>query len=144
MPYSPTSWVSGTTPVDAPEMNNIESGISNCLYKDGAVANTGTQDFNRTLSGADKTFLTFTATDGKQYSILERTSDHALVVHNVTDNVDLLVLGPAATTRQIGGGTAVIVDSSGSGAATTPRISVGPNAPSSPSKFDVWIKTPFS
>lgn len=25
MPYTPTSWVSGTTPVDAPEMNNVET-----------------------------------------------------------------------------------------------------------------------
>ena len=25
MPYTPTSWTSGTTPVDAPEMNNLET-----------------------------------------------------------------------------------------------------------------------
>ena len=28
MPYSPTTWVSGTTPTSAPNMNNIETGIS--------------------------------------------------------------------------------------------------------------------
>jgi hypothetical protein len=28
MPYSPTTWVSGTTPASAPNMNNIEGGVS--------------------------------------------------------------------------------------------------------------------
>ena len=43
MPYSPTTWVSGTTPASAPNMNNIENGVSGAYTElESITANDGT------------------------------------------------------------------------------------------------------
>ena len=43
MPYVPTSWVSGSTPTDAAEMNNIETGVSGAYTElESITANDGT------------------------------------------------------------------------------------------------------
>jgi hypothetical protein len=41
MPYTPTTWVNGSAPaLSATNLNNIETGISNSVNKDGSVAMT--------------------------------------------------------------------------------------------------------
>jgi len=41
MPYTPTTWVNGSAPaLSATNLNNIETGISNSINKDGSVAMT--------------------------------------------------------------------------------------------------------
>lgn len=43
MPYVPTTWVSGSTPTDAAEMNNIETGVSGAYTElESITANDGT------------------------------------------------------------------------------------------------------
>jgi hypothetical protein len=45
MPYTPTTWVNGSAPaLSATNLNNIETGISNSINKDGSVAMTAQLD----------------------------------------------------------------------------------------------------
>lgn len=41
--YTPTTWVSGTTPADAPEMNNIEGGVKTAISRNGDTINSPLQ-----------------------------------------------------------------------------------------------------
>src|SRR5579885_377118 len=89
--YTPTTWVSGTTPVDASEMNNLENGVAtlyaNCPQTGGNNTFTGLQTDQVTLSGADKKVHSFKATDGKTYSFYIRGASSNFALHNDTDNI---------------------------------------------------------
>lgn len=140
-------WGAGGT-ITGAQATAVDQGAKDAstfkLDKDGSVANTGTQDFNRTLSGADKVFATFTATDGKQYSMFERNSDKAFVIKNVTDNVILLELTPTQAGVKIAGG--VPITQGGGGGFANHTIGVGPigSRPAAGNKGAVYIETPFS
>lgn len=125
MPYTPTTWVdspSTSSPVDAANLNHMETELAsldtNALRTDGSVdaaptAATG-QTIKRTLSGADKTVLTLKATDGKEFAFIITTGG-ALKIRNVTDSVDLLVLGPTGGAISAGGNTVWHAGNDGAG-----------------------------
>jgi len=133
MPYSPTNWVSGNTAVSAPNMNNIESGIGNCVYKDGSVSMTGTLAASQALSGSNKVFLDLAASDGKRWQLIIRT-DGKIVFYNVTDAVTLLEIGPTSGVTTNG---VALAQMAGGGN----KVSVQSSAPGSPATGDVWIDT---
>lgn len=61
MPYTPTTWVNGSAPaLSATNLNNIETGISNSVNKDGSVAMTGQFDV---ITGTATTPSVATSTD---------------------------------------------------------------------------------
>ena len=90
MTYVPTSWVNGTTSVNAVNMNNIESGVVAAIIRTGDVM-TGVLEIDRTLSGATKDFLILKATDGKDYRWRQDTSGD-LICYNNTDGRAVLTL----------------------------------------------------
>lgn len=90
--YTPTTWVSGSTPADAPELNNIEDGLV-ALYANTpqtGAANTFLQgqSVSQALSGATKTFFTFVATDGHTFAWQINTSGQ-LLLKDLTSGVVL-------------------------------------------------------
>ena len=61
MPYTPTTWVNGSAPaLSATNLNNIETGISNSINKDGSVVMTGQFDV---ITGTATTPSIATSTD---------------------------------------------------------------------------------
>jgi hypothetical protein len=70
MPYTKTTWVTGTTPISAANMNNFEDGINNLWYP-LTVTSTG----NRTLILADDGKLVeFTSTGAATCTIPSSSS----------------------------------------------------------------------
>lgn len=94
--YTPTTWVAGTTPLSAANMNNIETGVAACVTAINAGGTNGVQKsgdtmtgdliLQTTLSGSNKTVAEFWATDGKHF-ILQVTTANELLLYNATDSV---------------------------------------------------------
>lgn len=138
-------WGAGGTETGA-QATAVDQGVYDAAQykvdKDGSTPITGAQEVTRTLSGADKTFLTLTATDGKQYTIYERNSDKALVIKNQTDNVVLFEIGPT-TVKLLG---AYLLTAAPGGGFANRDIGVGPigSRPAAGNKGRIYIETPFS
>jgi hypothetical protein len=117
--YTKTTWVNASTALSQTNLNNIEDGVNNAkLFKvdvDGSTPITGTQDFQQTLGGADKTFWRIVPTGDKTYAAIVRNSDKALKIRNTTDSADLLELGPAAGVIKANGNTIWHSGNDGSG-----------------------------
>jgi hypothetical protein len=58
MPYTPTTWVDGTTAANAARLNNIETGISNAALASDAVALATTTPLADTITGTAGTGIT--------------------------------------------------------------------------------------
>lgn len=138
MPYSPTTWTAGSTPLSAGNMNNIESGISNSVYKDGSVTMTAALPISQALSGSNKAFLDMNATDGKHYQLIIRT-DGKIVFYNVTDSKTVFEISSDASGLQSNGNTVWISTNN-----TGSKLTVSNTAPSSPATGDIWIDTSVS
>jgi hypothetical protein len=93
--YTPTTWVNGTTPASAANMNNIETGVAAAVPKDGSDPMTAALHVTQTLGGTNHSYADFTATDGKRYQLIINTSGK-IVIFNVTDSVNVAEFGPAA------------------------------------------------
>src|SRR5690348_15556007 len=95
--YTRTTWVSGVTPADATELNNIEDGLvalySNTPQTGGNNTFTGLQTDEVTLSGSDQKVHSFAATDGKTYSLYIRSNNH-FALHNDTDSIWVWEIDP--------------------------------------------------
>ena len=121
-------------------MNNIETGISN------AVTTNGDTGISVTLSGSDKKLLSLKATDGKEYQLIQRNSDKAIILKNITDGVLLFEFGPTAGKLTTNGNKVWHAGNDGSGSGLDAdlyqgrHIYVQTTTPSSPSEGDVWIK----
>jgi len=106
MSYTGIVWVDGSgggTPMSAANLNILDVGIKQCVYRDGTNSFTAAIDHNITLSGADKSYITITASDGKAYAFRQINSSKALMIRNTTDSADLLELGPTAGTIKANG-----------------------------------------
>lgn len=90
MSYTPTSWVSGTTPVDAPEMNNIES-----IYAEA------TQSFEQDLFTPFVHSGLVATKDGTTASQLDVTAGIAFLLQ-ASDNT-LRRRAPTASTKSTSG-----------------------------------------
>lgn len=108
MSYTGIVWVDGSgggTPMSAANLNILDVGIKQCVYRDGTNGFTAVIDHNITLGGSDRSYITITASDGKAYAFRQINSSKALMIRNTTDSADLLELGPAAGTIKAGGNT---------------------------------------
>jgi hypothetical protein len=92
MGYTPIGWQdspSTSTPIDATNLNHMETGIGNCLQNDGS------EPITVTLSGSDAILLDMQATDGKHYQLKIRASDNCLYFYDVTDSKVMFSFSPA-------------------------------------------------
>lgn len=172
MSYTGIVWADGSgggTPMSAANLNILDTGIKQCVYRDGSNSFTAQQDFNQTLSAADKTYFRIVASDGKTYAFIQRNSDKALKIRNTTDSADLLELGPAAGTIKVNGNTVWHAGNDGAGSGldadtldglsstafplvgsgggfANRTIGVGPigSRPAAGNKGAIYIETPFS
>lgn len=136
--YTPTTWNPGAAPgVSADNLNHIESGIAGALAKDGSDTMTGKLAVTQTLSGANKTFLDLTASDGKRYSIGITTAGD-FFVYNATDNKTVLYVKASGGISSDVPGSTIITTRNGSALAVP--LFTGTNNPSSPPTGSVWIK----
>ena len=108
MSYTGIIWADGSgggTPMSAANLNILDTGIKQCVYRDGSNSFTAQQDYVQALSGADKTYFRIVPTGDKTYAFMVRNSDKAFKIRNTTDSIDLLELGPGAGVIKANGNT---------------------------------------
>lgn len=112
MPYTPTTWVNGSAPaLSATNLNNIETGISNSINKDGSVAMTAqfvTVAGSSTTpsiapTGDTNTGIFFPSADTMAFveggaEVMRITSSGTIGINTNTTNTNLHVKGTGSTT----------------------------------------------